>query len=538
MIENATSKPEHRYQAHPDSLEGLVQHAQKKVGIENTVEEQELMKHLESVCSQITDMLSSSFGPKGFNKIIINPVNDIYLTSDGKTILNETDILHPVVTSLKNLADSMDRTCGDGTKTAVLLAAALVNNAVGLINRGIHPTTIINGYQKALNKSYEILQFESKSVKSQDDIYSAILSASSSKGVETHQAEKLAKIMLEAVNRLNTNSEDADLDLNDNVRIIKKIGPSEIVALNGIILDEKPARFEMPDYLSSPDIVILNYDLKVNSEFLNPQHNINMDTFETAYQFEESRKSILKNYADKIIKSGAGVVFCEGDVDPYIESLLVENNILMFKKMKVKDIEILSRITGAEIVTIRDDLNLSSLGKADNIEVKKKYGEYLVYVTANSQMMTTILIWEPVKYNLEKVEEAADDALNNAAFISRNRSVVTGGGGIEFELSQMLKLYASTIEGKEQLAVIEYANALEKIPRILAANMGLNSVDSIASLQYYYNKGIDARIDVSRKVVKNSPAVYDSTTIKKLAVISATETANSILRIDKIVPKR
>ncbi|WP_292485627.1 TCP-1/cpn60 chaperonin family protein [Methanohalobium sp.] len=541
MMENTVSKLVHRCQTDSnigsDSLEGFVEQAREKVGIENVVGGQEFINHLDIVCSKIIDLLSSSFGPRGLNKIILNPVNDMYLTSDGKTILEETDILHPVVTSLKDLAGSMDKTCGDGTKTAVLLSATLVNRAIPLINRGIHPTIIIDGYQKALNKSYEILQFESKSVKSQKDTYSAVFAAASSKGIETHQAERLAKIMIDSIKRLNAMSENTDLDLNDNVRIIKKTGASGIVSLNGVILDEKPARFEMPDYIESPNVLILNHDLKVDSEYLNPQHNINIDSFGTAYQFEECRKNILKNYADKILETGADLVFCEGEVDPYIDFLLAKNNILMFKKMKMKDIEKLSRATEAGISSIKDDLT-KSIGYADKIEVKKENGEHLVYVTANSKMITTIIIWEPVKYNLEKVEEAADDALNNAAFILKNGLVVAGGGGIEFGLSQMLKLYASTIEGKEQLAVVEYAKALEQIPRILAFNMGMNPIDSIADMKYYYNKGIDSRIDVSGQVVNNSPPLYDSVTIKKLAIISATETATNILKIDEIVPKR
>ena len=521
-----------------DDIYQLAESVRKKIGIKEDVEDEELIDHLEKAASEIKELLSTSFGPRGLNKLIVNHVDDIYLTNDGKTIIKEMDVLHPIVTSLKELAMSMDRACGDGTKTAVILASGLIINAVKLIKLGIHPTTIIKGYQLALNKAYEILEYSSKTATSYEDSYAAILSATVGKGIELDQAEKLSTIVVDVVEHLKTLSTDGYLDLNENVKIMKKVGGPEIVHLNGVILDETPARFDMPELVVEPKVLILNYDMKLKSEFVNSRHNISMDSIETAYLFEEERKRILGGFAEKIINSGANVVFCEGDVDSHVEASLVKNNILMFKKLKMKDLESISKATGAGIMSIRDDLEPYYLGRADKVEVKRKCGEDFAFISVKDQKISTILIWEPVKYGLEKVEEAADDALNTAAFILKNKMLVTGGGGIEFEVSQMLRTYASTIEGKEQLAVTEYANALEDIPRMLAKNMGMNVIDSMTKMSNFYNKGLDARIDMSRKVTENNPLVYDSATIKKLTVISATETANSVLRIDKIMLKK
>jgi len=521
-----------------DDIYRLAQSVRQKIGIKGDVEDKELIDHLETASSEIKELLSSSFGPMGLNKLIINHVDDVYLTNDGKTIIEQMDVLHPIVTSLKELSRSMDKSCGDGTKTAVILASSLIINAVKLIKMGVHPTTIIKGYKLALNKAYELLELNSITARSYDDSYAAILSATVSKGIEFDQAEVLSTIVVDVVEHLRALSDDGYLDLDENVKIMKKVGGPEIVHLNGVILDETPARFDMPQSLIEPRILILNYDVKLKSAFINSSHNISMDSIETAYLFEEERKRILGSFAEKIINTGANVVFCEGDVDSHIEECLVKNNILMFKKLKMKDLKSISMATGAEIMSIRDDLDEQHLGRADKVEVKKRCGEDFAFISANDQKFSTILIWEPVKYALEKVEEAADDALNTAAFILKNKMVVTGGGGIEFELSQMLRNYASTIEGKEQLAVIEYANALEEIPRILAKNMGMNVIDSMTRMSHFYNKGLAARVDRSRKITENVPLVYDSATIKKLAIISATETANSVLRIDKIVLKK
>ncbi|MDD4497399.1 MAG: TCP-1/cpn60 chaperonin family protein, partial [Methanosarcinaceae archaeon] len=152
--------------------------------------------------------------------------------------------------------------------------------------------------------------------------------------------------------------------------------------------------------------------------------------------------------------------------------------------------------------------------------------------------ISTLLIREPSKYGLGKVEEAVDDALNNAAFLLKNRGIVNGGGAIEFELAYMLRLFASTLEGKEQLAVRAYADSLQKIPETLAKNAGMNVIDAMTRMRSAYGRGEEARIDLSRKVTAGEPAVYDSATIKKLALVSASEVARNILRIDEIVPKR
>ncbi|AEH61632.1 chaperonin Cpn60/TCP-1 [Methanosalsum zhilinae DSM 4017] len=519
------------------SMDALARSVRAKIGINESVEDEELMHHVERACTEIYDLLVSSYGPRGMNKMIINPVNDVFLTSDGKTIMEEIDILHPVVTSLKDIAKSMDRACGDGTKTAVILAAGLIRNASMLIKRGVHPSTIIKGYRLALNKTYELLEHESFPAKSYEQMYAAVLSSTAGKGIDFIMADKLARNMMGIVENLDNMSEGGFLDLDENVSIIKKVGKPDIVSISGVILDERPARKDMPDTLDNPEILILKGDVSFKSAFLNSQHNIRMDSYETSVMFEKEQKRIVNDFTRKIVSSGAEAVFCEGDVDPLIESTLSRNRILLFKKLQPKDLLRLSKSTGATMMSIHDDDLCEGTGRAERVEVSKKCNEYFVFVRSHNRMISTILIWEPVRYGLEKIEEAADDALTNAAFILRNRMIVTGGGGIEFILSQMLRSYATTIEGKEQLAVEEYASALEDIPRILAKNAGMDVFDSMAQMSGYYNRGIDARIDTSGRVCENNPPIYDCASIKKLAIISATEAASNVLRIDRILAK-
>ncbi|WP_407356333.1 TCP-1/cpn60 chaperonin family protein [Methanolobus sp. WCC5] len=521
-----------------DSMAALRQSVRNRIGISGDVEDDELLYHVEQASKDIKDLFATSFGPRGLNKIIISPTSDIYMTSDGKTIIEQIDVLHPVVTFLKELARSMDTACGDGTKTAVIFAASLVENAARLADYGLHPATIIKGYQLALNKAYEILEYESTEALSEEDLYSVIENASLSKGVEYGQAKMITDVVLKTLSELKRLNDDARIDLNEYVKVIKKVGGPAMECVPGIVLDEKPARDDMPSHFKDAKILLLNYNVKFESKIINSQHNIRVEGVDNSLLFLREQMSSLKHLAGKIIASGADVVLCEGSVDESVEESLAKHGILLFKKLKMKDIEKISQATGASIISIKDEISPDDLGFADKVTVEKKCNEYFLSLSVQDQPISTILIWEPFSYGLEKVEEAVDDALNNAAFLLKKPHVVNGGGGIEFVLSQMLKKYASTIDGKEQLAVIEYANALEEIPRILARNAGLNEVDAMSAMLSYYNKGIDSRIDYCRKVTENYPPVYDSSSIKKLCVIAATEATNSVLRIDKILLKK
>lgn len=521
-----------------DNMDTLSESVRERIGITNDVEKEDLIYEIIQASNDIKNLLKSSFGPHGMNKLIINPTDDIYLTSDGRTIIEQIDVLHPVVTLLKNLAVSMDKVCGDGTKTSVILASALIENSTKLLNYGLHPTTIIKGYQLALNKAYDILNYKSTKIVSENDIYSFIINSILSKGIELKQSQIIADIVLRTITHINSTHYDKNIDLNDYIKVIKKVGGPSIECLAGIVLDERPASDYKYDYLENVNILIINGNIQFESKIINSQHNIKIKDYFNSTILLEKQKTLLKSMAQKIIDSKANVVLCEGNVDESVEETLSKNNILLFQKLKKKDIEMVSKTTGANIVSIKDNIMPCDLGVAEELKINKKNGEHFLSLCVDKQPISTIIIWEPFRYGLEKIEEAVNNAINNAAFILKNPLVVKGGGNIEFILSQMLRSFSSTVEGKEQLAVIEYANALETIPRTLAYNAGLNEIDAISKMLYFYNKGIDSRIDIGRNVVDNNSHIYDSFVIKQMALIMATDTVNNMLRIDKILLKK
>lgn len=521
-----------------ESMASLRQSVRNRIGMEGELESDELLRHVKLASNDIKDLFASSFGPRGLNKIIISPTNDIYMTSDGKTIIEQIDVLHPVVSILKELARSMDKACGDGTKTAVIFAASLVDNAVKLIDYGVHPTTIIKGYQLALNKAYEILEYESIEADSEEDLHSVIENASMSKGLEYSQAKMIASVVLKTLSEIKHMDTDTHIDLNDYVKVIKKVGGPGMEWVHGVVLDERPARDDMQSHFKDAKVLLLNYNVKFESKIINSQRNLRVEGVENSLLLLHEQMRLVKLFSEKIIASKADLVLCEGDVDESIEEILAKHGILLFKKLKMKDIEKVAQATNANIISIKDEIGQDDLGFAHEVNVEKRSNEYFLSIIVQEQPISTIIIWEPFKYALEKVEEAVNDALNSAIFHQKQNQVVNGGGGIEFVVSQMLRGYASTFEGKEQLAVIEYANALEEIPRTLARNAGLNELDAMAEMLSNYSKAIDCRIDYNSKVTENYPPVYDSASIKKLCIIAATEATNNILRIDKIILKR
>lgn len=523
----------------PEVTDELVRQIRERVAVDGPVEDDQLLFHIETMVTDIREMLASSLGPCGMNKLVYGPAGDVYLTSDGKTILKEIDILHPVAVSLKRLGQSMDKSCGDGTKTALLLACSLLKNALPLLRKKVHPTVIARGYELAMGKAYEMMEYISEDA---DDamILSAVKSAAFGKGILEEQADRLAEAMLQTVRELDKKTCGPFLDLEKNVKVLKKVGAPDVVSFAGVILDETPARDDMPKYIQMPAVLLLRNDVKPDSGYLNPQHFVRIDDPETAFEFKEARKTAAYEFARKIIDSGANLVFCEGDVDFHIEEALAAKKILVYNRLKIKDMEYISEATGARFMRIQDtveDMN-RVLGYADEIKVVKKRYETFAFLAVSDQPVTSLLIHEPMKYGLGKIEEAADDALNNAALLLKNPSVVTGAGGTEYFLSRSLRIYAHTLAGKEQLAVLAFADAVQEIAKTLAHNIGMDVTDAMIDLSAQQEDGIDARLDVTRHVVGNSPAVYDCATVKKYALVAATETVMNLLRVDEILLKK
>ena len=517
----------------------FVRKIRERVAVEEPVKDEQFLFHIETMMGDIRNMLSSSFGPCGMNKLIVNHVGDVYMTSDGKTILKEIDILHPAAVHMKRLGQSMDKSCGDGTKLAVLLACSLIQNALPLLRKNVHPTIIIRGYEASMAKAYEMMEYVAEPA-DEDMKIAAVKSAAFGKGVPEDQAVQLAKTVIQTVTEMEKQSGGSFLDLEKNVKVLKKAGSPDVLSFQGVILDESPARDDMPRLVNAPKILILRNDLKVESGYINPQHFVRMPDPNMVLKMKDARKTAAAEYAEKITSCGANVIFCEGEIDSGIEEELAKRKILAFNRLKLEDLEYVSRATCAEFMKIQDDVSdmAAGLGTADFVRIEKKRYETFAYIQVSDQPVMTLFIREPMKYGLGKIEEAANDALNTAALLIKNPFVLTGAGGTEYFLARSLKMYSHTFEGKEQMVVSAFADAFEDAVKSLAKNIGMDITDAVIELSAQQSKGIDARLDISRCVVGNSPVVYDCATVKKYALVAATETVTGILRVDEILLKK
>ena len=520
-----------------DEMDAFVRQIRERMVSEATTDKEDLLFQIETLLSDIRDMMAASYGPCGMNKLVADPTGDIYMTSDGKTLIKETDILHPAAVALKRLGQGMNKACGDGTKTAIMTACNLLLRALPLMKRKVHPSVIVGGYEKAIIKLCEMMDYVSEDA-SPDMMISAVRAAAFGKGLDADQADRLADACFRTV--LGMDRRDGSfIDLENHVKILKKQGAAQIVSVNGVILDEKPARDDMPTLIEDPRILLIRGDLKPASAYMNAEHFVRADSPEKRASLKEARTAIALNAADKIASCGADVIICEGAADPAIEEAFAGRGILLYTRVKVKDMDYIARASNAGFSKIFDDAGdmARCLGRAGCARVvKKRYDTFLILESDGP--VTSVLITEPMKYGLGKIEEAADDALNTAAFLLRYPQVVTGAGGTEYFLARALRIYANTIPGKEQLAVMAFADAVEDIAKTLAKNIGMDVTDAMAELSARQTDGLDARLDVGRRVVENSPGVYDCAAIRKTALISAAETAVSLLRVDGIFLKK
>lgn len=531
-----------------DELEDLLDIIRSRVGITDPVSDEVLLFHMESMIYDIYSMISSSFGPGGMNKIVINPVNDLYITNDGKTIMEEIDVLHPFAGSIKNLAVGVEVGCGDGTKLSILLACALLLNAVKLIKKGFHPSIIIKGYQRALNKTYSLLDISGLSA-TDDMIESAIFTSITGKGLTPKEAKYISKLVFEVSKNISHVSKAKIPDIEKHVKTIKRKGNSNVFLFSGLIMDEKPALILSPITYEHPNVLLVNGDLKVKSKYVNDQHTVKMYSKITKSSFSKKHSDVEKSFAESIVNSGVNVVFCEGEVSPAIYSYLFDHHVIVFQKLREDDIKKLSLILNVPCSLYSDigSENISKnsktfLGEADKIEIRKNNEEYFCYISSQNKSVFTFLIESPVRFHLRTVEEAVNDGLNNGIRLMLSPNVVPGGGYSELMLSSMLRIYSRTIDSNQQVVVNAFADSLESVVKAIVKNLGRDPIEALIEMKSMQNSYMNARIDISGKVVDNNDMnylpVYDTLDIKKYSILAATDAVLNILRIDEIVMKK
>ncbi len=489
----------------------------------------------------IAEVLKSSLGPKGMDKMLVDSLGDITITNDGATILKEMDVQHPAAKMMVEISKAQDDEVGDGTTTAVVLAGELLKQAEGLLDKNIHSAIINSGYKKAVIKAEEILRKIAIPVDINDEkTLKEVAMTSISGKVVSVAAEHLAEIAVKAVKQIMEEKDGKFIADVDQIQLIKRKGGSvlDTTLIYGVVLDKEVVHPGMPKRVEKAKIALLDCPLEVEKTEISAKINITNPQQMRAFLEEEER--ILKKMVDKIKSVGANVVFCQKGIDDVAQHFLAKYGILAARRIKESDIAKLARATGARIVTSIDDITEGDLGYAELVEQRKISEEKMIFVEGcKNPKSVSILIRGGLERFVDEAERSLRDALYVVADVIKEPKVLAGGGAPEIEVAKEIRTYAASVGGREQLAIEAFANALEVIPRTLAENAGLDPIEIIAELRALHSDpnnvwyGVDVYEGKPNDMLKKK--VLEPLIVKLNAIKTAVEEASFMLRIDDII---
>ena len=481
----------------------------------------------------LAETVRTTLGPKGMDKMLVDGLGDIVVTNDGVTILKEMDIEHPAAKMLVEVAKTQEDEVGDGTTTAVIIAGELLKKSESLLDQDIHPTIFAMGYRQAAEKAQEILDDIAIDSVDEETLIKVAMTAMTGKGTEAAR-EPLAKLIVDAVQKV---AEDGAVDT-DNIKIEKKDGAvvEDSTLVEGVIVDKERVHPGMPSEVKDAKIALVNSPLEVKETEVDAEIRITDPAQMQA--FIEQEEKMVKDMVDKVAESGANVLFAQKGIDDLAQHYLSKAGILAVRRVKKSDIEKLARATGANVVTNLEDLTADDLGEAGIVEERKVSGEEMIFVEECSVAKSvTLFVRGSTKHIVDEIVRAIEDAIGVVAATVEDDKVVAGGGAPEIAMAKKLKDYADSISGREQLAVNAFAEALEIVPKTLAENAGLDSIDSLVDLRAAHENSAVMGLDVfTGKVADMKEAgVIEPKRVKKQAIQSASEAAEMILRIDDVI---
>jgi thermosome len=489
----------------------------------------------------IGEVLKTTLGPRGMDKMLIDSLGDITITNDGATILKEIDVEHPAAKMMVEIAKTQDDMVGDGTTSAVILASELLKKAEELLEQNIHPTILVSGYRKAAQKAIEIVCKIAEPLDINDckTLLNVALTSTSSKSVGSAR-KHLAEISIDAVKQIMEKRGGKTIADIDNIQIIKKTGKSllETQLIKGIIVDKEVVNPGMPKMKENAKIALLDSPLEIEKTEISAEIRIKDPLQMKAFLDQET--DMLKEMADKLKAVGADVIFCQKGIDDMVQHFLAKEGIIAARRVKESDMEKLARATGARVSSDLDDLKKEDLGKAGLVEERKIGDDKMIFVEkCKDPHSVAILLRAGLERMVDEAERAITDSLSVISDVIENNKIVPGGGAVEIEIAKELRKFATKADGREQLAVEAFANAMEIIPRTLAENAGLEPIDILAQLRTAHdtannkNTGINIYEGKLQDSIKNG--VIEPIVVKEQAIKSAAESAAMILRIDDVI---
>ncbi len=491
----------------------------------------------------IADAVRSTLGPKGMDKMLVDSLGDVVITNDGVTILKEIDVQHPAAKMVVEVAKTQDAECGDGTTTSVVLAGELLKKAEALIEQNIHPTIIANGYKLASDEAIKVLKGIAVDVKNDEMLKKVAMTAMTGKSVGG-QRDYLAELSVKAVKSVSEKRDGKMLVDVENIKVEKKTGGSiaDTELVNGLVIDKEKVHPRMPQTVKNAKIAIISSALEIKKTEV--EAKIQIKDPAAMQEFLDAEEATLKGMVEKIKATGANVVFCQKGVDDLVQHYLAKSGIYAARRLKESDMEKIVKATGGNVVGNLDEITKKDLGDAEQVQEKKIGEESMTFITGcKNPKAVSIIIRGGTQHVIDEVERALHDALRVVGVAMEDGKVVAGGGAPEIELSLRLAEYASTVGGREQLAIEAFADAMEVIPWALSENAGLDPIDIVIQLKNAHeNKknGIYVGVDVNTGEAKNmlDLNVIEPLRVKTQAIESATEVAGMILRIDDVIASK
>jgi thermosome len=491
----------------------------------------------------IAEIVRTSLGPRGMDKMLVDSLGDVTITNDGATILKEIDVQHPAAKMMVEISKSTDNEVGDGTTSTVVLAGSLLEKAEELVTKNVHPTVIVEGFKKASQKAIETLKEVATKVEPTDKAFlNKIARTSMASKMVSIDSKELADMVVDAVLSIAERSGDQyKVDI-DNVKVEKKAGGSirDTKLIHGIVLDKEVVHSGMPKRIENAKIAVINSALEIEKTEFDAKININSP--DQMQQFIDEENKMLKAMVDKVVVAGANVLLCQKGVDDIAQHYLAKAGILVVRRIKESDMHKLSRATGARIINNLDELTSADIGYAKLVEERKVETDKWVFVEeCKNPKSVSILVRGGSQRVVDEAERSVHDALMAVKDVVEYPFVLVGGGAPEALASSRLKEWASSLSGRAQLAAEKFADGIETIPIVLAENAGMDPLDTEVQLRANSSSSTSGKarygIDVINGKVADLAAkdIYEPLAVKEQIINAATEAACMILRIDDVI---
>ena len=500
----------------------------------------EAQKNNFTAAKTVAEIVRTSLGPRGMDKMLVDSLGDVTITNDGATILKEIDVQHPAAKMMVEISKATDNEVGDGTTSVVVLAGSLIERAEELIAKNVHPTVIVDGYRKSAFKAIEILNSIAMKVNAgEKEQLIKIAKTSMQTKLVSKDSVDLANIVVTAAQQVaETNNDSTKVDL-DDIKVEKKAGGSikDTKLIKGMVLDKEVVHGGMPKRVENAKIALITSALEIEkTEF---DAKLNITSPDQMKRFLDEENTMLKSMVDKITAAGANVVICQKGIDDIAQHYLAKSAVLTVRRVKESDMTKLARATGARVINNLDDMSSKDLGVSELVEERKVETDKWVFIEGcKNPKAVTILIRGGSQRVVDEADRSVHDALMVTKDVLEKPLIVAGGGSPEAYVSNKLKEWTNTLSGREQLAAEKFAESLEVIPLTLAENAGMDSIDTMTELRSRQSKGstwsgVDARN--SRIADMAEQDIVEPLSVKEQIIKSATEVASMILRIDDVI---